>query len=367
MARPPPAVLGRNQTKAGPNADAYVVTGRIADPVAGGEIEFRSRRALPESKPRLVHLRDFGGLARLGLYAAAARLSQPQRWSAVADAIPHRRGRSARRRIEAGLSAYFGDQRSPAELTTISGEYRRAEARRLMLNAVEAVGGWRPQISIAGLERIAAALAHGRGAILWCEEFLFQSLVGKRALFEAGYAAHQVTVVEHGYSRSRFGRFAINGMQQRQEARYLNGRLVFDRLEGAGIGARVRAILRKRGLVLITNNTYSGRRFVSLPFGANGRIRVAAGPLRLAQLCDAPLFPFVLFEVEPFRRYEAMVGEELPLGRLAGNGDGNGDAALVAALVAYRTWLEPHLSRAPEQWMRWTSLAADRPGESAPE
>jgi lauroyl/myristoyl acyltransferase len=339
-----------------------VVDATLQHPHTGEEFELISRDVLPAARPGFLTRGDLGALSRLGLYAAAARFLDPQYWASVAAAVPHRRKRSACRRMEAAMRVFFGEKRNAAELTMISANHRQAEARRLMLTAIEAVATWQPQISIAHLDRLDAALRRGRGAILWCDSFLFESLLGKRALFEAGFAGHQVSVTEHGYSRSRFGRWAINSLQQRQELRYLSGRLAFEREDSALISRQIVAALRRRSLVLITNNTYAGHRFISMPFGASGRLRLATGPLRLARICQAPLMPFAIFEVEPFRRYQAIIGEEIGIAGGTAEDDRRGQLALIDALTSYRSWLEAHLLRYPNQWMRWQTLAPSHGG-----
>ena len=82
--------------------------------------------------------------------------------------------------------------------------------RRLLLAAHLVRTRWSPTIRLEGLEGLQAALQRGRGAIIWCDQFTAQTIIGKRALHEAGIEAHQVSVGFHGISDTTFGLRFLN-------------------------------------------------------------------------------------------------------------------------------------------------------------
>jgi lauroyl/myristoyl acyltransferase len=316
-------------------------------------IRYYSRSSPRRRRVRFVEKRDIGAVLRISLYCASAYCLPAALWPLIVKWAPKRRGRGARRRVEAAMRSYFGDTKSPSELEELSARHREAVARQLMIVAAELVGRWKPRVSIRGEQALAAALEKGHGAILWCDPFLFQSIVGKKGLFEAGFRGHQVSVYEHGYLRSKIGRRLLNARQQAIEMRYAT-RVEFDARESGDIGVRIQNLLRNNQLVLITNNVYSGKRFAELRFGAEGRLRLATGPLAVAMKVCAPILPYAMFEVSPFRRYEGVVGEQLRIDKerctIAP------EQAFEEALLQYRAWLEGHVRRHPEQWRRWLSI-----------
>ncbi|TGT21704.1 hypothetical protein EN815_34795, partial [Mesorhizobium sp. M4B.F.Ca.ET.172.01.1.1] len=98
-------------------------------------------------------------------------------------------------------------------------------SRRLLV-AAHLVAGWRwtPAIRLEGLEGLREALRKGRGAIIWCDQFTAQTIMGKRALHEAGLDAHQVSAQYHGFSPSQFGFRVINPPLVKVENRFLKSR-----------------------------------------------------------------------------------------------------------------------------------------------
>jgi lauroyl/myristoyl acyltransferase len=333
---------------------------KVVDPENGEEFHFFKRRPTSSSPSRWFTRGDAGAVTRIAVAATAVEVLPRERWIPVVEAIPHRRKRSTRRRIEVGLHAYFGSAVDRKFLAETSARYRQGSARRLTLYAVDAIGNWQPSISLRGRRRLEQALARGEGAILWCDSFLFQALVGKRALFQSGFHGYQASLTDHGYSRTLLGRFTLNTFQQRQEAKYAH-RLAFHRDDPATAVRLILKQLRQGNLVLITNNTAAASQTMEMPLGCRGRLRLATGPVRIAQTYGTPLLPFALFEIEPYRRYEALVGDEI---RLPSRTDENTPLSIATAMISYRTWLEPHIQRFPEQWMRWPTLVSGDDVES---
>ena len=87
-------------------------------------------------------------------------------------------------------------------------------------------------------------MRRGRGAIVWCDQFTAQTIIGKRALHEAGIEAHQVSVNSHGISESIFGLRFLNPPLVKVENRFLKSRIVFDRDDAYQVTIRMQKILK---------------------------------------------------------------------------------------------------------------------------
>ena len=156
-------------------------------------------------------------------------------------------------------------------------------------------GGWKPRIELIGRSNLDDALAGGKGAILWVEEFEFATLVAKMALAREGYSVSHLSRPEHGFSSSPFGRRVFNRLWTRIEDRYLSERITLLPSKRVGSLRRLAELLRRGNLVSITVG-YAGARQQSVPF-YDGKLRIATGPVTLARSVQAPLLPvFVLRE-----------------------------------------------------------------------
>src|SRR5262245_24584440 len=83
----------------------------------------------------------------------------------------------------------------------------RAGANELKTQSLKSwrPGGWRPRVVLDGEEHLKAALAQGKGAILWIAPFVFYSGVTKMALHAKGYTVSHLSSPLHGFSGTRFG------------------------------------------------------------------------------------------------------------------------------------------------------------------
>jgi hypothetical protein len=227
-----------------------------------------------------------------------------------------------------------------------------ARHRRLVQLCGELLGSARPSIDLIGADGLRRALERGRGAIVWCSQLTAQNLVGKRALHEAGYECHHVSVAEHGFSNSVAARRLLNPLTVRAENRYLKERVVFDRGDTLGVTRRIAGILKRNGVVLMTNNVYSGSSFAETPFGVRGHQQWATTPVNFALRAGAALFVMSTHEVEPFERYESVVWPELEVP--APKDGASGSAWSIAqALIRAGDCLLADVRRSPEQFMGW--------------
>ncbi|TJX31273.1 MAG: hypothetical protein E5W21_30945, partial [Mesorhizobium sp.] len=154
-------------------------------------------------------------------------------------------------------------------------------------------------------------LQRGRGAIIWCDQFTAQTVIGKRALHEAGIEAHQVSVNFHGVSDTVFGLRFLNRPLIAVENRFLKGRVIFERGDAYQVTVRMQRMLRENGVVLMTNTTHSGTTFTEVDMGQSGWTQLASTPANFAARGGTALFAMSTFETVPFREYRAVISPEL--------------------------------------------------------
>jgi hypothetical protein len=151
-------------------------------------------------------------------------------------------------------------------------------------------GSWASSVRLDGLEHLGAALARGRGTILWVMPLAFSSLVAKRALFEAGVPVHHVTRVAHGFSPTWVGQRLLNPLRNRVEAAYLAERILLP-LIGMPPAAmrRVVELLGQNRVVSLTLGK-AGAQVVEV-VRREGTFRIATGGPNIALRHGAALLP----------------------------------------------------------------------------
>jgi hypothetical protein len=191
---------------------------------------------------------------------------------------------------------------------------------------------------------------------------MFQVLAGKRALWEQGFRPIQITAVNHGFSRTRFGEAAINGHVRRTEDRYLKDRIIFDYDDTVAVTRKIVDLLNRGELVLMTNNFYSGSFFVELEFGANGYVSMPTAPLSIVARLGVPFFSMAILETEPLAKMTATVETIHPGDRDRSRRPvGRRDYARMAQLaVTARNQLFEQFRRAPEQHIDPSILVGTR-------
>ena len=132
---------------------------------------------------------------------------------------------------------------------------------------------------LSGSSRIEAALAAGTGVILWVTPIAGSTLGTKVALYRAGYAVHQLSRPQHGFSTTPFGIRHFNPLWQGSEDRYLRDRILIDAQNPAPAMRRLLRVLKSNGIVSITV-TAQASKTAELPF-LGGRIVMPLGPARL--------------------------------------------------------------------------------------
>ncbi len=208
------------------------------------------------------------------------------------------------------------------------------------------------RIDCRGLEHIDAALARGRGVILWISDFLSAGDVTKLALARAGYRVTHLSREEHGFTTSSLGVKFLNPFRVRYENRFLEERVVFDRMNPGPAMSRLRACLRANRIVSIMASAHEGGTQAEVPF-LSGRLRLSIGALRLAHLCGTPLIAVhVLRDQVPHGAFEATFEAPISVPEAV-----RGKAGLLKIACAYRDSLEARVRANPGSWAGWRRSA----------
>lgn len=208
--------------------------------------------------------------------------------------------------------------------------------------------GWEPVVTLEGREHIDAALARGRGAVLWIHRF--RPFVHFLALHAAGLHACRPSETSHGYfATSRLGRRWLNSIQIAFEAPY-SERIVVER-HGLGHLRVVQQRLRENRLVGLYADDLGRTRNVDVPF-LGGRLRLATRALSLGVECGAPVLP--VFPLADGRhRYRVIVEPALPIDTTLPR-----PAAVELAIRQHAVRLESYVLRHPDQWEDWERVSA---------
>jgi lauroyl/myristoyl acyltransferase len=210
-------------------------------------------------------------------------------------------------------------------------------------------GGWAPKLSLEGEAHLTAALAGGKGAVLWVSPTVFNSLPTKIALHAKGYKVSHLSSPEHGYSETRFGVEKLNRVRCIPEDRYLAQRVVFDSAAPTTAMRRMmRALQAGEAVSIVAANTEGFEVVLSSIFGR--RLPVAVGAPRLAALTGAPLLPTFVMR-DPERGFRIVIEAPIPLDPKL-----PADQRTVAAAGEYLRRSEPWIRRYPEQWRAWSKL-----------
>lgn len=370
--------LGNSRTASRqPSSNDIYRTEIIADvPVPGREesVRFYSRQVIRPGKLRRFSNQDLRESLLSCFYLAVAALLPVSSWGPICDwASSLRRGRHFRKdfaRYDVAVKAVLGDT---ADTRAIFEAQLAAVHRRRLLLAAHLVAGWRwsPAIRLEGLEVLRQALRNGRGAIIWCDLFTAQTIMGKRALHEAGVDAHQVSVRHHGFSPSKFGFRVINPPLVKVENRFLKSRIVFERTDAYQVTTRIQKVLKANGVVLMTNTVYAGSAFAEAAMGERGFTHLASAPANFAARAGAALFHMATIEEVPFRQYRAIVSQLSPDPQVSESPARDRAAKNLAVQAGYILSKRDHmletLNLCPAQMMAWSSATrlTERPAETA--
>ncbi|WP_027167616.1 hypothetical protein [Mesorhizobium sp. WSM3224] len=350
------------------------ITADVAVPERNECVRFFSRRVVRPGKLRRFSNRDLRESLLSCFYLGVAAMLPVSWWGPICRWVSRlRRRRHFRKefaRYDVAVKAVLGDAVDTREM--FEAQLAAVHRRRLSL-AAHLVAGWRwaPAIRLEGLEGLQQAVRKGRGAIIWCDQFTAQTIMGKRALHEAGVDAHQVSAQYHGFSPSKFGFRVINPPLVKVENRFLKSRIVFERTDAYQVTTRIQKTLKANGVVLMTNTVYAGSAFTEAAMGERGWTHLASAPANFAARAGAALFHMATIETIPFRQYRAIVSE-LNAGPQAPAPPAKDTTAKNLAvqagyILSKRDHMLETIKLCPEQMMAWSSAVrlTERPTEAA--
>lgn len=304
------------------------------------------RRPVGPQNPRPMSWTDLGILAWLVVGLVVAPLPRSWRWRLCAFVARFSgwtgRARSARERMLRIARIPPHDMRRTMR-TLYAGRFCATldVVRGLLL-------GPDMRIACRRLDEIEAALTRGRGVILWISDFVGAGDVSKLALAQAGYRIVHLSRPQHGFSSSAFGMRFLNPLRIRFERAHIAERVVFDRMNPKAAMSRLLRCLRAGGIVSITASMHEGGQLVDLPFMA-GRLRIAAGALRLAWISGAAVIPVSVLRDQADASSFGVVFTE-PLRMPTGLSESE---AIVTAACDYRDRLEAVVRERPDSWVGW--------------
>ncbi|MBZ9797848.1 hypothetical protein [Mesorhizobium sp. ES1-4] len=336
-------------------ADAFV-------PEYAEHVRFFSRKVASPGRPRRFSTRDFRESLVALFYLAVAAALPVRWWSPICDWASRLRLKRHMRKdfrfYADATRAVLGEGIDARKLfeALLAARHRR----RMQLAAHLVARRWTPMIRLEGLEGLQAALQRGHGAILWCDQFTAQTMIGKRAIYEAGIEAHQVSVNTHGVSETAFGQRFLNPPMVHVENRFLKSRIVFDRDDAYQVTIRIQKVLKQNGVVMMTNTIHAGSTFTETALGESGWTHLASAPANFAARGKTALFAMSTFEVVPFREYRAVLSPELmpappALAAMDTARDGAKNMTLQAHYILLkRDCLLQALKQFPEQMLSWS-------------
>ena len=210
-----------------------------------------------------------------------------------------------------------------------------------------------PAVRLSGREHIDAALAAGRGAVLWNFAGGRGSRAAAHCLKAAGAPVFQLRSVVHPLSGSRFGTRVLNPILNRVDDRNLAGRVTVDDDSAVAAMQELGRHLRSNAVVRLSAHGAGGAPH-EMPF-LGGTLRLALGAPTLALLHDAPLLP--IFSIpDGSGGFDVVI--EPPLA--AGEYRTTGDRARTLA-ERYAEILERYVRRHPLLWRGWFMRNTWRP------
>jgi lauroyl/myristoyl acyltransferase len=214
---------------------------------------------------------------------------------------------------------------------------------------VMSAGGWAPDVRLEGDEQLKAALARGKGAILWVAHFCFNTQVTKMALDAGGYRVSHLSRPQHGFSKSRFGVRFLNPLRWNAELKYLDKRIIIVRAQPGGSLCEAEAVLAENRIVSITAGAWEGRHVARGPL-LGGRYTLATGAPDLAQRSGAALLPVVTTRIAGSKAFRVKIGAPLA------TGSEDKLDAISAATAGFLVELETAVVESPDQWRGWKYL-----------
>lgn len=308
-------------------------------------------------RQRLFTEKDLFLMVQHAVLSLAAATMPEGWWPGICRITSFKRRITRRRRELAPFRAKLNDVLRVSDEAELTALYDTVQARRDQRHLTY-LRERSPRRSVTtrvlGGAYLDASLANGSGAVLWNSPALADTIITKRALWEAGVPAYQLSVRSHGFSQSRFAVQNVNPGQIAVEDRYLAGRIWFDGDDAVRATREVMRRLKSNAPVLFTNSQFSGRSFIAVPVGARFCLPLATTPLSIALKPGVPLHMVTTIEETPFGCYSTHISPALTPreGALAGDTD-----TRIADLALQARDILLNFARAyPDQIRIWDSL-----------
>jgi lauroyl/myristoyl acyltransferase len=309
-----------------------------------------------------MNLKDLYFLTAIGLIHLGRGIPVPRFRSFLVGALAFvacHLSRSKARVTNDHIARTFGD--------SLDVETRRRIARSSFREFWREMLSWLPtprdmatlrQAEVRGLEHLRAALAEGRGAILWENTGFGRRSFAKRLLHEKGFHIHQV----HG--AGDLGGFRQDGTPtwvrrhlvkrffENRERQFLDEIIHLPRSSSLGFVRLLQERLRQNAIVCITADGTTGQRFVPLPF-LGGTVFFPTGMVSLARISRAPILPMFCFREDS--------GERLVIETPIVIEDDDRERGTREAVARYARLLESYVRRYPEQYRNWHVLGSFEP------
>jgi lauroyl/myristoyl acyltransferase len=220
----------------------------------------------------------------------------------------------------------------------------------------------RPLVArLIGGEHIDAALAAGRGAVLWSCTSGPGSRAALRCLANVGHKLVSLRDHAHPFSNSRFCRTMMNPIPNHVDNRYLDSVVIADEDNTVLAMEALAKHLAANRVVLVAANGAFGKPH-EIPF-FGGTLSLDLGAPALAMRGTAPLIPLFCRPVET-GGYELIA--EPPLITGLENPSQEARTAAVSHLAdQYAATLERHLKHQPRIWESWFAEETWRPDPPA--
>ena len=307
-----------------------------------------TRAAADRSAARpLVEWGDLAFALRLALLAPVALLVPERRWHAIGRALSRRfRTRHQDSLLQPVRSAVAVRPELPPEEEILCEVYASRLDVHLQMLREFLPRRWRPDLRVRGLEHLRRALEAGKGAVLWVGPQVFNGLVVKKGLAEAGVALAHLSNTTHGPRRSELGVRFLNRVWVSRENRYLAHRILMGSRSQLAASRELDRQLRANLPVTISciPPRTEARRYACL----GGELGLSTGPATMALARGSALIPVFVARSEP-ARYEVILEDPLEVPEGA-----RGRAAATALADAYARRVEVHAAADPSAFQWWT-------------